>query len=68
LFQITGIAILTVGAIIQSEYSQYEDLLNENYFSTPGLLIAIGVIIFIVAFFGCCGSIKENYCMMLTVR
>ncbi|KAF4533111.1 hypothetical protein B566_EDAN003831 [Ephemera danica] len=66
IFVITGIAILTVGAVIQHEYMQYEGLLNNGYYSTPALFIAIGVIIFIVSFFGCCGSIKENYCMVLT--
>lgn len=67
MFQITGIVILTIGAVILGEYGTYEALLDGNYFSTPGLLISIGVIIFIVAFFGCCGSIRENYCMVLTV-
>jgi len=67
IFQITGVVILTIGAVILAEYGTYEALLDGNYFSTPGLLIAIGVIIFLVAFFGCCGSIRENYCMVLTV-
>lgn len=31
------------------------------------MLIVIGAVIFIVAFFGCCGAIKENACMTLTV-
>lgn len=66
IFVITGIAILSVGAVIQAEYITYEGLLEQNYYSVPSLLIAIGVIIFIVAFFGCCGSIRENYCMVLT--
>ncbi|XP_065345778.1 CD63 antigen-like [Cloeon dipterum] len=65
-FVITGIVILTIGAVILAEYGTYEGLLDGNYYSTPGLLISIGVIIFLVAFFGCCGSIKENYCMVLT--
>lgn len=67
MFQITGVVILTIGAVILSEYGTYEALLDGNYFSTPGLLISIGVFIFIIAFFGCCGSIRENYCMVLTV-
>lgn len=31
------------------------------------LLIVVGMTIVIISFFGCCGAIKENYCMMLTV-
>lgn len=33
----------------------------------PILLIAIGAFIFITAFFGCCGAIRENTCMLTTV-
>jgi len=51
---------------VQGVYHGYNDFLDSNYFSIPKLLIAIGVITFIVAFFGCCGAIKENYCMVLT--
>jgi len=32
----------------------------------PNLLIAIGAIIFLIAFFGCCGAVRENYCMIVT--
>ncbi|KAG4071899.1 hypothetical protein HA402_006060 [Bradysia odoriphaga] len=63
---ITGIIILSVGATVQGVYHGINGFLDDNYFSIPKLLIAIGVIIFIVAFFGCCGAIKENYCMVLT--
>lgn len=63
---ITGIIILSVGATVQGVYHGVNGFLDPNYFSIPKLLIAIGVIIFIVAFFGCCGAIKENYCMVLT--
>ncbi|KAJ6632652.1 CD63 antigen, partial [Pseudolycoriella hygida] len=63
---ITGIIILSVGATVQGVYHGVNGFLDDNYFTIPKLLIAIGVIIFIVAFFGCCGAIKENYCMVLT--
>lgn len=38
--------------------------------SFPGidLLIAVGVIIMVLGFLGCCGAIKENRCMLLLVR
>jgi CD63 antigen len=66
-FQISGIAILSVGAIIQNFYSNYTDFLHGKFFVGPVLLIVVGVIVFVVAFFGCCGAIKENHCMILTV-
>jgi CD63 antigen len=33
----------------------------------PVLLIVVGVTVFVVAFFGCCGAVKENHCMIMTV-
>lgn len=67
IFQISGIAILTVGALIQNFYSNYTDFLHGNFYVGPVLLIILGVIVFVVAFFGCCGAVKENLCMIMTV-
>ncbi|XP_025829987.1 CD63 antigen [Agrilus planipennis] len=66
LFVITGIILISVGVTVKAEYQDYESFLNDKYFSTPNLLIATGVIIFLIAFFGCCGAVKENYCMTQT--
>uniref|UniRef100_A0ACB8ENU4 Uncharacterized protein n=2 Tax=Sphaerodactylus townsendi TaxID=933632 RepID=A0ACB8ENU4_9SAUR len=32
----------------------------------PIVILIVGVIIFFIAFFGCCGAWKENYCMVTT--
>lgn len=36
------------------------------YSSAPYILIAVAVIVALIAFFGCCGAIKENKCMLIT--
>jgi CD63 antigen len=54
--------------VIQGVYSKYLDFLGNEFLSAPMLFIIVGVVIFLVAFFGCCGAIKENNCMMMTVR
>jgi len=36
------------------------------YSSAPYILIAVAVIVSLIAFFGCCGAIKENKCMLIT--
>nr|CAD7414593.1 unnamed protein product [Timema poppensis] len=64
--KITGIVVLSVGAVIKTAYYNYEDFLDDSFFSVPSLLIAIGAIVIIVSFFGCCGSVKENHCMVIT--
>uniref|UniRef100_A0A336N925 Tetraspanin n=1 Tax=Culicoides sonorensis TaxID=179676 RepID=A0A336N925_CULSO len=66
LFAVTGIILLSVGLTVQGAYHGYNDVLDSGFYSVPSLLIAIGSIIFFIAFFGCCGAIKENYCMTLT--
>ena len=55
-----------VGGVIQGAYSQYLDFLGDQFFNTPVFLVVVGCIIFFVAFFGCCGAIKENHCMTTT--
>merc|ERR1711881_299303 len=65
-FTITGLALIVIGGIIQGLYSQYLDFLGDQFLNTPVLLVVVGCLIFIVTFFGCCGAIKEHYCMTMT--
>ena len=66
LFQITGLALIVTGAVIQGLYSQYLDFLGDSFFNTPVLLVVVGCIIFAITFFGCCGAVKESHCMTMT--
>ncbi|XP_057655323.1 CD63 antigen-like [Diorhabda carinulata] len=66
LFAISGIAILTIGTIVHILYTQYSHFLYTGYHFVPLVLIVVGVVIFIIAFFGCCGAVKENHCMIVT--
>lgn len=66
LFVISGIIILTIGAIAQHNYANYSPFLEDNIATGPIILIVVGVIVFVVAFFGCCGAVKENHCMIIT--
>lgn len=66
LFALTGLFILTIGAIIQSSYHHYANFVDESVSVAPILLIVVGSVVFIIAFFGCCGAVKENSCMVLT--
>lgn len=58
--------MVVTGAVIQGLYSTYLDFLGNEFLSAPMLFIIVGVVIFLVAFFGCCGAVRENSCMMLT--
>lgn len=63
LFWISGCIILGVSIYLKVSKDSTK-ILGE---SIPGvdLLIAIGVIIMVLGFLGCCGAIKENKCMLM---
>lgn len=66
LFAVSGITLIITAAIIQGLYWTYLDFLGNEFLSAPMLFIIVGVVIFLVAFFGCCGAVKENNCMIIT--
>lgn len=66
LFFLIGLALIILGAALQTKFSDISHIIGDSELSLAYVLIGIGAIIFIVAFFGCCGAIKENYCMLNT--
>ncbi|XP_033118387.1 tetraspanin-9-like isoform X2 [Anneissia japonica] len=67
LFFFSGIGILAGGAYLASQQGGYGTLLPSiPVASAANLLIATGVIVLIVSFFGCLGAYKENPCLLMT--
>ncbi|XP_074662831.1 CD63 antigen-like [Tubulanus polymorphus] len=67
LFFLAGLGLIIAGAIIQSKFSEFLKFFEETSFNSVAvLLIVLGCIVFIIGFFGCCGAVKENYCMVMT--
>nr|XP_012143511.1 PREDICTED: CD63 antigen-like [Megachile rotundata] len=66
IFAITGIVFIAVGTVILVVYSGYNNFMDSWFFAAPVLMIVVGVVVFIVSFFGCCGAVKENHCMIIT--
>ncbi|XP_073983461.1 CD63 antigen-like [Rhodnius prolixus] len=66
LFAVSGIIIFSVGIMIQQMYSSYSIFIGEKLFTLPFIFIIVGIFIFVVAFFGCCGAIKESNYMLIT--
>lgn len=66
IFAITGIVFISVGAVILGCYKGYSNFVDNWFFAAPVLMIIVGVIVFLVSFFGCCGAVKENHCMIIT--
>ncbi|KAL7295614.1 hypothetical protein TKK_0010978 [Trichogramma kaykai] len=66
LFALGGLAILASGVAIRVNLSNYEHFKEMPVSVIPAsLLITIGAIIFVIAFFGCCGALRESYCMII---
>lgn len=66
IFAITGIVFIAVGTVILVVYSGYNNFMDRWFFAAPVLMIVVGTVVFIVSFFGCCGAVKENHCMIIT--
>ncbi|XP_027524222.1 tetraspanin-8 [Corapipo altera] len=66
LFWLCGSIILGVSIWIRvSKDAQQELEINSNAFAAVDLLIAVGSIIMILGFLGCCGAVRESRCMLL---
>lgn len=63
-FVLIGLAGIVAGAIIKIKYDDYMNLTSKNVGSVSILLIAVGGIIFVISFFGCCGAVKKNTTML----
>ncbi|XP_035741368.1 23 kDa integral membrane protein-like [Vespa mandarinia] len=66
IFSLCGLAILVIGILMQINFNHYKEAI-ENNVTVPSLtFIVVGSIIFVIAFFGCCGAIRESHCMTIT--
>jgi CD63 antigen len=63
LFLLAALALIIVGSIVQYQSSKYAT----GSVSGVGIfVIVVGVVLFIICFFGCAGAINDNYCMVTT--
>ncbi|XP_056418150.1 CD63 antigen [Hyla sarda] len=65
LFWICGCALIGLGIFVLVEMNNPQLFKNVSS-GAPVVIIAVGVIIFFISFFGCCGAARENYCMVTT--
>lgn len=62
-----GIVFIVLGSLFLSHVSSFKEFVDElGAQQIPIGLIVLGSLIFIIAFFGCCGAIRESYCMSMT--
>lgn len=66
IFWLCGLALVVVGIMVQIAVHNTYQIHDASASGVPIVIIGVGVIIFFIAFFGCCGAWKENYCMITT--
>ncbi|CAL1681611.1 unnamed protein product [Lasius platythorax] len=70
IFVLCGLAILIMGVLVHLGDKNYSNIHVKDItgdLTFPAItLIVIGSIIFLIAFFGCCGAIRESHCMIVT--
>ncbi|XP_068123752.1 CD63 antigen [Hyperolius riggenbachi] len=66
LFWICGVALIGLGIYVQVYLNKSLAIKSASASGAPIVLIVVGVVIFFISFFGCCGAAKENYCMVTT--
>lgn len=65
--QLLGLAIIGIGVAFLLNWNPVKDELKSHLTVAPWVFIIIGAIMFVIAFFGCCGAIRESHCMVVTV-
>ena len=62
--------MLGVGIWIEVAGSSFKNAISSNplIFDAVYVIIAVGAILTVISFFGCCGAANENRCMLGTVK
>jgi len=64
IFVIFGFVLIGVGAAVEILYREVVSISSNAISVAPILMVVIGVMMLLIAFFGCCGAYKESYCMI----
>jgi hypothetical protein len=70
--QLVGCSLLAIGIWAKVDEKSFADVVtNESIVRslnvTAFIVIAIGSVVMVLGFLGCCGAIRESQCMLATV-
>ncbi|XP_067632593.1 23 kDa integral membrane protein-like [Eurosta solidaginis] len=67
LCSICGILLIVFGILLFSNIHNIDDIAEAvQTQQVPITMIVLGSVILLISFFGCCGAIRESYCMSIT--
>lgn len=66
IFALAGLVLIIVGVLYKIKLSEATKALPSDFGLAPVLCIVVGSVVFVTAFLGCCGAIKESPCMLTT--
>ncbi|WP_411025392.1 tetraspanin family protein, partial [Salmonella sp. s55004] len=66
IFFLCGLTILIGVSLTFANYDMYSHYIGKSGLFVLIVLLIVGVFIFFTGFLGCCGALRENYCMLLT--
>ncbi|RZC43280.1 CD63 antigen, partial [Asbolus verrucosus] len=67
--ELVGAALITLGTIYKINFNDVNNAIPdayEHFHLIPILTIVVGSIIFLIAFFGCCGAVRNSPCLLTT--
>ncbi|XP_044271170.1 23 kDa integral membrane protein-like [Tribolium madens] len=65
IFAISGIGIIIAGALVLSDVGDFKYFMEDEILAPPIVLIVVAAIVFLVAFLGCFGAIRESYKLLI---
>ncbi|CAH0755489.1 unnamed protein product [Diatraea saccharalis] len=63
-FSLAGLALIGTGIAVLVQLSEILEVVPSAINGIPIAVIVLGVIVFVIAFFGCCGAIRESRCLL----
>ncbi|NXW88488.1 CD63 protein, partial [Alopecoenas beccarii] len=66
IFWVCGVALVAIGIYAQLALDKALAVSSASAAGSPIAILVLGIVIFFVSFFGCCGAWKESYCMVTT--
>jgi len=61
-----GVGVVALASIVIHRSSEYGELFLDGILTLPIWTLIVGIVITLLGFFGCCGAMRENSCMLYT--